>query len=394
MPIYGRAYAKSADGQVLVGNLVERSLLEQLEGVDQVVPSLAEIQVTGVVKLYNKFNSILSDCELPGIKSAVETHEEGTLKILLLGNSHGVDATRMLYEVFYNEAPEKKVVIGTLYYSGCSVLQHKQHASGNLEVYDYYKNDGSQPNRTWVSKKSTILNALEDEQWDIILMQQMNSDAGLEGNYVAANWKYVADYLLNNQDVEPKLGFHVTWANPDDYELYLNDDAPYNIRYIATYANPAGWRTNHEKWFPDADGKYDTDVMYGEIMRLTQKYLVDSTDFLGRDYFDDQYLMNSATPIHYALKVLGREQLDLYRDYTHMSDYGRLICAYQWYAQLMGLEEITQVKMDTIPTSLANDKSNYPVLTDGVYPVTQDMKDDLIESVNWALKNPWNIPEE
>ena len=118
-----------------------------------------------------------------------------------------------------------------------------------------------------------------------------------------------------------------------------------------------------------------------------------STDFLGSDYFEDQYLMNSATPIHYALTVLGREQLDLYRDYTHMSDYGRLICAYQWYAQLMGLEEITEVNMDTIPTNLKHNNSKFPVLTNGVYPVTQDMKEDLIESVNWALKNPWNMPE-
>jgi hypothetical protein len=185
----------------------------------------------------------------------------------------------------------------------------------------------------------------------------------------------------------------VTWANPDDYELFLNDDAPYNIRYISTYSDPTSWRKNHEKYFPTAEGKYSTDVMYKEVMRLTQKYLIDSTDFLGRDYFDDQYLMNSATPIHYALTVLDREQLDLYRDYTHMSDYGRLICAYQWYAQLMGLEEITEVNMDTIPTTLKHANSKFPVLTNGVYPVTQDMKDDLIESVNWALKNPWTMPE-
>ena len=390
--IYGRAYAKTADGQVIVGNLVERSLLEQLQAIDQMVPSLAEIQVTGVVKLYNKFG-ILENYEIPGIKNAVETHEEGTLKVLLLGNSHGLDATNLLYEVFYNEAPEKKVVIAALYYGGCQVYQHKNFAQGNQEVYTYHKNDGSQPNRKWVVKDSTIMDALEDEQWDIVLMQQMNTQAGVESNYKASDWKYVADYLLENQDHQPKLGFHVTWANPDDYELFLNDDAPYNIRYISTYSDPTSWRKNHEKYFPTAEGKYSTDVMYQQVMALTQKYLIDSTDFLGRDYFDDQYLMNSATPIHYALTVLGREQLHLYRDYTHMSDYGRLICAYQWYAQLMGLEEITEVNMDTIPTVLKHNNSKFPVLTGGVYPVTQDMKDDLIESVNWALKNPWNMPE-
>ena len=61
--------------------------------------------------------------------------------------------------------------------------------------------------------------------------------------------------------------------------------------------------------------------------------------------------------------------------------------------EAMGLEEITEVNMDTIPTTLKHANSKFPVLTNGVYPVTQDMKDDLIESVNWALKNPFSLPE-
>ena len=386
IPVIGRAYAKTIDGQVLFGVGVRRSLERQLKGVDGIVESLSEIQVSAVVRLYNQFKSILTDYDLPGIKSAVETAEEGTLKVLVLGNSHGLDATNLLYEVFHEEAPEQKIVIGALYHGGCMINQHEDFLYGNLPEYSYHKNDGSNPGRAWtVKNNATCLDALQDEQWDIILMQQMNHRAGMDNRYVAAEWKAVADYLLNNQDIRPKLGFHMTWTNPDNYELYLNDDAPYAI------STAKNWRDTHELYFPGADGKYDQAVLYQEITRCVQQYLVDSTDFLGENYFDGPILA-SATAVQYAQDVLGRNQPEIYRDYTHMNDYGRLICAYLWYAQIMKLDAIEEVNLDAIPTVLHHKDSEFPAAADN-YAVTDEMKEDLIESVNWALKNPFNLPE-
>lgn len=386
MDVYGRAYAKTKDGQILFGIGVCRSLAEQLKKIDGMVGSLSENQVSAVVKLYNKFKDLLTDYNLPGIKSAVETAEEGTLKVLVLGNSHGLDATNLLYEVFHEEAPEQKIVIGALYHGGCMINQHEDFLYGNLPEYSYHKNDGSNPSRVWtVKNNATCLDALRDEQWDIILMQQMNHRAGMDNRYVAAEWKAVADYLLNNQDIRPKLGFHMTWTNPDNYELYLNDDAPYAI------SSAKNWRETHELYFPGADGKYDQAVLYQEITRCVQQYLVDSTDFLGENYFDGPILA-SATAIQYAQDVLGRSQPEIYRDYTHMNDYGRLICAYLWYAQIMELDAIEEVNIDAIPTVLHHKDSEFPAAADN-YAVTDDMKEDLIESVNWALKNPFKLPE-
>ena len=64
----------------------------------------------------------------------------------------------------------------------------------------------------------------------------------------------------------------------------------------------------------------------------------------------------------------------MYRDYTHLSDYGRLLVAYQWYAQLMGLEKIETVKVDALPANLHQDKSMYPAMPD--YTNTQEMKEE------------------
>jgi len=393
--IYGRAYAKTTDGQVLMGAAVSRSLLEQLQGVDGMMDGLSSVQTKIVTDLYAQFKPMLQDKALANIAAAWENNEKGTLKVLVLGNSHGLDATNLLAEVFYQERVagnhDQDVLIAALYYSGCTVSQHHSFLSGNQKVYTYHKNYATTAGEKWVVKDATCLDALQDEQWDVILMQQMNTNAARESYYKEGDWKYVADYLLNNQDNTPTLGFHMTWANPDDYELYLNDDAPYKIKT----GNHASWRTNHETTFPGADGKYDQTVMYNKIMELTQKYLVDSTDWLGKDYFDERYIMNSATAVHYAQNVRGRTHEHIYRDYTHMNDYGRLICAYQWYAQLMGLEELTEVNTDAIPANLKHKNSRFPSATDanGDYIVDEQMKADLIASVNWTLKNPFHLPE-
>lgn len=389
--IYGRAYALTKDGQYLFGNPVSRSLAQQLEDIDGMVPSLSEVQVSALVKTYTKFDHVLSGLELPGIAQAVEAEEEGTLKILVLGNSHGLDATNLLYEVFFHEAPEQKVVIGALYYSGCTMEQHDQYLTNNTRAYRYYKNDGTQPSRAWTMRETTCLEALQDEQWDYIFMQQMNNNVGIDSYYTAdrysGNWKVVADYLMNNQDIAPKLGFHMTWTNPDDYELYLNDKAPYR-----TSGSVAGWRNNHEQHWAGEDGKYDQSKLYKDIVRCVQQYLVNDTSLVGRPF---DLILPAATAIEYAQDVCGRSQPEVYRDYTHINDYGRLIAAYTWYAEIMGVEELTEVKVNEIPGVLKQNNSKFPAANaQGIYEITEDMKADLMESVNWALKNPFSLPTE
>ena len=311
--------------------------------------------------------------------------EQAVIRVLAIGNSHTNDATNLLYEVFQNEAPEQRLVLGALYYSGCSVSQHSVFLTNNEKVYTYYKNDGSNPDRTWSRVDATCLDALQDEQWDVIFMQTSPRRSSLEASY-DRDWQIVADYLLNNQDIAPKLALHFSWASPDDYELYLNDDAPYNHP-----SNPASWRNAYEKYY-SVDGKYNQRYAYQVGTAEAQQYLINSTDLVGRAF---DLVVPSCTTIQYAHDILGRSHEELYRDYTHMNDYGRLMVAYTWYATLVGIDEITEVKMDTIPAALKHKNSKFPAAdADGIYHVTQDMKEDLIESVNWALKNPWSLPEQ
>lgn len=302
--------------------------------------------------------------------------EQEVLKVLLIGNSHGGCALTFLPEVFQKENPNQKIVIARLYYSGCPISLHAQYIKNSSAEYEYHKNvDG-----VWTKvDKTTVKLALMDEQWDIVSLQQMNWNIGDESQYVKEDFMTIIDHIYENVKVKPKLYFHAPWSNPDDPKFWASD-----------WFTTNGWEDNHKRLFPGADGNYDQRVMYETQMKMVKKYLVDSTAFLGENYFDT--IVDTGTPIQYAMDVLGQTHDQLYRDYTHLGDFGGLIASYYWYAKLMGLSSIDAVHVDNIPKNLHIEQSKYPTLPD--YAITEDMKAILIECVNWALAHQFEVPAQ
>lgn len=404
LPIYGRAYIKTADGEIAFGTAVCRTLKEQLAGVDARMDSLALTQVQKVVAMYNKFSGLMSNWGLTEITEAAgktqeQLEEDSRLKILVIGNSHGLDATNLLYEVFQDQAPEQNVLIGALYYSGCNMTQHANYMKANQAAYTYHKNYGQNADHSWTVKNpATALDALQDEQWDIIVLQQMNHRLGMDdsgwGNFRAADWQYVIDYVKANQDYTPRFAFHMVWANPDQDEYW---DPASSLSHPTK--TDTSWADTHTANWPGADGKYDMDLLYSDIIANTQKYVEDTTDFLGEDYVE--FVIPSGTAVQYALRSLEtvRTQAEIYRDYTHMNDYGRLMVAYLWYAEIMGAVKndetirIENVGINAIPEVLHHEKSAFPTVESG-YAVDDQMKLDIIECVNWALEHPFELPAE
>lgn len=327
--------------------------------------------------------AMLPGCQKePNITPTQSPEEQAVLKVLTIGNSHSLDATWLLGSVLEAEDPNQKWVLGTLYVSGCNMSQHADFALNNKAAYEYFKNSSS--SGTWTSTNNVPLKtALLDEQWDVVVMQQMNHRLGNKSDFSAANFKVVINCILENQEVKPKLAFHMTWTNPDDYALYLNSDAPLKN------PDPGSWRQQHEAWFRSANGKYDQSKMYEAVVANVKKYLVDTTEFLGKNYYD--FIIPSATAVEYAQDVLGRPQPEIYRDYTHLNDYGRLVAAYLWYAQLIGIKSIDKVNMDIIMPLLHHANSQYPSAATS-YILDDKMKSDLIASVNWALSHPYELP--
>ena len=99
-------------------------------------------------------------------------------------------------------------------------------------------------------------------------------------------------------------------------------------------------------------------------------------------------ILYSATPIQYATEVMGVSQIDMYRDYIHLSDYGRLYIAYLWYAQFYGLDSIEEVNVDVIEAHLRQ----WRWVSKGDVVLTEQMKAWIVEAVNYTLQHPKEMP--
>lgn len=304
--------------------------------------------------------------------------EQEVLKFLCIGNSHGLDATAALYEVFRAEAPEKKVVLGAMYYQGCRLDQHASWIREEKPNYMYYKIDEELYKKTsgnWkvmlgrevnleIENGATMTYVLKDEQWDVVSLQQMNTRTGLADGYPAEDIKTIVDHINNTLEVKPEIGWQMIWTNPDDESL----------------VSTAGWSS----WRGDFVANYqlNQDVMYKAIVEQVKK------NILTNDAFS--FVVPAATAIHYAGEVCGVPDTELFRDYTHLSMTARVIAAYMWYAQLMGLDHIDEIKLDVYPKILVPTKFKYL----GDVELTAEIKDYILKSVNHALANPYEVPAQ
>ena len=131
-----------------------------------------------------------------------------TIRILAIGNSFSEDAIEQnLYELA--EAEGISVVIGNCYIGGCSLATHLKNATNDNPAYDYRKiENGTKTNR----KKTSLAEAIADEKWDYISLQQVSSNSGQYETFeesLPGLVDYVKAYATNRK---MKLMLHQTWA--------------------------------------------------------------------------------------------------------------------------------------------------------------------------------------
>lgn len=385
MAIYGRAYIQTADGYVF-GAGYSPNLKQVVESADalysnsSVSDAVKENIMKNLLQMYNAYSSVMKSWNLPNLKNT--NKNDGALKVLVIGNSHGLDATNLLYEVFKDQDyTEQNLVLGALYKAGCTMKEHADYMTNSKPNYDYYENDGSNADGSWTVTKDTVADtALNAHQWDIIILQQMNNWAACS-TYQKTEFTTVINYVKNHQVGNSRFGWHMVWTNPDQEE-YLTESSS------LSHPDNATWVNYHVRNFPSASDntKYDQSVMYQNMIKYTQTYIDGDKSFLGSDVFD--FVIPSCTAIEYAQDGLGYEQAQIYRDYTHMSDYGRLMVAYLWYAKILGKTSISNVGIFEIPSALHHAHSAYP----SDLQITAEMRNDIKTAVNYALANPYELP--
>ena len=258
----------------------------------------------------------------------------------------------------------KRYVLGFLYYSGCNFSQHVEFSRLNDPVYDYYKtsSDGYT-----CEELTTMKHALTDQQWDVIFLHPGGADDLLHKDLKLSFRRQIEEYVNKHVPTEHVFGFHLRCPNPTENDFFSSS---------WWRKPPAGYREKLIK----AYGVHDFMTQYSMNVNAVKTHIL--TDPLY------EYNICTGAGFVYAHKYLGVSQFALYRDYTHLSDFGRVLAAYCFYTQFTG-EPIEEVKLDKIPARAR--QSHYQA--DGDLIITEELKTVIKESANYALEHPWDIPQ-
>lgn len=280
--------------------------------------------------------------------------------ILIIGNSHSVDAFALLNEVFQSQQPEKEYVLGIAYYSGCSITQHINFYRNDENMVHYYKHDG---NEWTITRDFYTKDIFADEKWDTVMLQAAKSD--LDDTLNRDGRRELEAIVCDALGYRPQFMWHTSWPSPND-EIFFAPDAPkkvptgYKDRLIALYGfNPVN-----------------------QFTVLTQK----AKDHILPDEVYTKKICTGAAVMN-AHITQGRSQREIWRDYTHLNDFGRLIVGHAMYVQLMG-EPLREIKIDCIPAH-----KRWKLYVElGDLTVTEEMKEIILTAANHSLEDPWTVP--
>lgn len=295
--------------------------------------------------------------------------EEKVFKVLLIGQSLGQDSVWLLHQVMKTERPDKKFLVADIYES-IALGQHRINIQQNAAVYHYHKfSDNGADHRKGVS----IYQALRDEVWDLIIFNDATYPTTQPREFEDGDHAFMIDYIRKNATPGFKLAYNATWANPTDARLW--DESRRSIPPIV-----------HERYAKEFGGSRN--LYYEKTCANIKTYIETNQEF--------DMVFHPGTAIQYATETHGVPEaaldhnFELYRDYVHMSDYGRLLVAYQLYAQIFGLEKLEAVNVDRIKAEMRfRSEQKY-----GDIELTQQQKDAIIASVNFALAHPNEVPPQ
>lgn len=367
MPVFGRAYVRTSNGDYVFGMGVKRSFKEQITLMCNDVnwAKLSDTQVAESVSLYKKYTQLFKKWEVANLESAViidKNHpvcEGDTLKILAITSSFGLNTTQLLYDVAIAEgyAPEN-VIVARLYASGCTLKKHIDHAP-STPLYQYSKVTGD-PAKTetpgimttiYQEGYATLLDGLQDEDWDIIFMQQGAAQAPRVDTYedYIDQLKVIVDENKTNPDA--RFVWNMLWG----YQSDSTQDV--FVKYFDS----------------------NQMLMYNGNVNATLEKVVPRTDYNA--------IIPTGTVIQNARTSFFGD--NLCRDTYHLNNLGATLAAYGLFATITG-RELTEINIDIV-TATANNgirSSGSPAFTE---QLTEAQKAVIIESVNNALKNPFHV---
>ena len=161
--------------------------------------------------------------------------------ILIVGNSHSVDAFWLLYQAYMDQYPGTDLCVGILHYGGACIDEHVKFAENKDEVIRYYRNNSGK----WdIQYGVTTEFVLKDQPWDTILMQPAKED--LADDTLNKKGRHALVAQFTGKPIQ-EVGINritVGWRHKQNKEfgpLDLTDEMKQGIIRGANYALKSPW---------------------------------------------------------------------------------------------------------------------------------------------------------
>lgn len=156
------------------------------------------------------------------------------VKILCIGNSFSQDANAYFHDLAARGGKDVKAV--NLYIGGCPLKAHWENAQSGAAAYDYELNGHG------TGRKISISDALAEEGWDFVTLQQASHDSGQEETYQPYLNELSA--WVRQRAPHARQLIHETWAYETDsahseFARYGNDQQVMYDRLRAAYQKAA-----------------------------------------------------------------------------------------------------------------------------------------------------------
>ena len=293
---------------------------------------------------------------------AQESPEEAkVLKVLTLGHSLALDSGYMLNLICGAEGvgDYEEVIIGTLYYSGCSLSKHVKFMQEDSTEYELHISSSKTPQEPpKVMYQIDMRSAIIYDYWDIVVMQDGVFEIAQSSSYTMGNAQTLQKFVDENRlNTSVRFAWHMTWVAPTDNAL--RDKYPYE---------PNTYYSNYERY------NHDRATVYNAVAKCVNDHVLTDDTF--------EFVIPTATAFENALSSY-LEETDIHRDYVHATDLGRVIASYTWYCKLMGIKKLEEIKLSSIPVKFQNSTK-----TEADVVLTDAQKAVILEAVNNALANP------
>ncbi len=218
-----------------------------------------------------------------------------TLRILGIGNSFTDDGMMYLPELL-EAAGIDNVVLGRMYIGRCSLERHCSEYENGSDAYRYNKSAGNK--WTKVSDGVSLIYGIEDENWDIIVLQQSSPKSGNYTTYQPWLDRLTEIVRRHCSNAGASIVWQQTWA----------------------FAS-----TSEHKEFPRYENNQQ--LMFDSIIAATKDMIEDTSIDI---------IIPSGTAIQNMRETEFNDPLELTRDGHHLSHTaGRYTAACTWFQTII-----------------------------------------------------------